>query len=334
MSNINTNSIDPNFPVPGVNNSSQGFRDNFASIKNNLDTTSSELTDLQNKVVLKSALTGVSIDNDMANTVISNAATRNFRSTLKDYGVFVNDPDSVIIDVSSADVHRGVITGTTNLIFAGWAPAGTKNGVDLHLIIQPGTDLANTTINFPTSTYNSTGVVAKGVNPSIREIQNYSAAYSSINTANSYALTNLFSPGGVGITHNNSIGISAGVSELHLKVTSEDCGTTIDVTPISRSFKTSQIVHRIPTRSGEPGDMPGSICMDGPVLYLCVNPYPNISPTNIKTSSAWGNIVLGSNIFGKESNTGIIRRGDGSTIWPSLPRYTVWVKTDNIFVDI
>jgi hypothetical protein len=339
MSNINTNSIDPMFPVPGVNNSSQGFRDNFASIKNNLDTASSELTDLQNKVVLKSALSGTSIDNDMANTVISNAATRNFRSTLKDYGVFVNDPDSVIVDVSSADVHRGVITGTTNLIFAGWAPAGTKNGVDLHLIIQPGTDLANTTINFPVSTYNSTGVVAKGVNATVRDIQNYSANYASnsapitINTVNSAALLNIFAPGGVGITHTNSIGISPGVTEMHLKVTSEDCGTTIDVVPVSRSFKTSQIVNRIPGAYGEPGDMKGAICVNGPVLYLCVRTYPNISPINIKSTVAWGNTPLAANIFGKDSTTGVIKLGTG-TGWLATDPYKIWVKSDNIFTDI
>ena len=36
MSAINTNGLDVNYPVPGVNNNSQGFRDNFASIKTNL----------------------------------------------------------------------------------------------------------------------------------------------------------------------------------------------------------------------------------------------------------------------------------------------------------
>ncbi len=33
MSQINTNGINTNYPVPGQNNSSQGFRDNFAQIK-------------------------------------------------------------------------------------------------------------------------------------------------------------------------------------------------------------------------------------------------------------------------------------------------------------
>ena len=53
MSTINTNALDVNYPIPGVNNNSQGFRDNFASIKTNLNTAATEITDLQNKVVVK-----------------------------------------------------------------------------------------------------------------------------------------------------------------------------------------------------------------------------------------------------------------------------------------
>jgi hypothetical protein len=341
MSNINTTAIDATYPIPGTNNSTQGFRDNFTSIKNNLDITSSELSDLQNKVVLKSALNGTSLDNDMGNMVISNAATRNFRSTLKDYGPLVIDPDAVIIDVSAADVHRGVITGSTNFIFAGWAPAGTKNGVDLHLIIQSGTDLANTTINFPQSQYDSQGVVVKGMNPMIREIQNYSAKDPNTGDKLYFTIDTNFAPGAVGITHTNSIGIPPGVTELHLRINSEDCGATMDVIPLSRSFKTSQIVHRVPTSRGEPGDMPGAICMDGVTLYMCINPYPDhVDSINIKTSGLWtsDNPILGSAgnpKFGKESNTGKYKLGTGQR-WNAISNYyTVWVRTpDNFFVDI
>ena len=53
MSTINTNGINTNYPVPGENNSSEGFRTNFTSISNNLDTAGTEITELQQKVVLK-----------------------------------------------------------------------------------------------------------------------------------------------------------------------------------------------------------------------------------------------------------------------------------------
>ena len=86
MSSINTNGINVNYPVPGVNNNSQGFRDNFAAIKTNLDTAGTEITDLQNKVVLKAALDNSTLNNDMANTLISNALTKNFRASTYNLG--------------------------------------------------------------------------------------------------------------------------------------------------------------------------------------------------------------------------------------------------------
>jgi len=46
-SNISTTNIDENFPVAGQDNDSQGFRDNFATIKNNFDFASAEISDLQ-----------------------------------------------------------------------------------------------------------------------------------------------------------------------------------------------------------------------------------------------------------------------------------------------
>jgi hypothetical protein len=46
-SNINTNQINKNYPVAGEDNDTQGFRDNFDQIVNNLDAAESEITDLQ-----------------------------------------------------------------------------------------------------------------------------------------------------------------------------------------------------------------------------------------------------------------------------------------------
>jgi spore germination protein YaaH len=86
LSQINTNGIDVNYPSPGKNNSTQGFRDNFTQIKNNLDIASQELSDLQSKVLLKAALNNSVLDNNMANAQISNVSTRGFRGTTYNLG--------------------------------------------------------------------------------------------------------------------------------------------------------------------------------------------------------------------------------------------------------
>ena len=48
-SNINSADIDALYPVAGQDNDTQGFRDNFTTIKNSLSTAASEITTLQNK---------------------------------------------------------------------------------------------------------------------------------------------------------------------------------------------------------------------------------------------------------------------------------------------
>jgi len=130
MSNINTTSIDVNYPVPGINNNSRGFRTNFASIKNNLDVAGTEITDLQNKAVVKSALTDSVINNDMGNTLISNASVRSFRSTTYNLGNALSG--TVTINASLADIHYGTIAGNVTLDFGKWAPADTQQLIGLH----------------------------------------------------------------------------------------------------------------------------------------------------------------------------------------------------------
>ena len=143
MSTINTNALDVNYPIPGVNNNSQGFRDNFASIKTNLNTAATEITDLQNKVVVKSALSGSSLNNDMANTIISNAATRSFRATTYNLGNSLSG--TVLVDVSLGDVQYGTVAGNITFQFGNWAPTGTQSNVQLQLAISN----ANSFISFP-----------------------------------------------------------------------------------------------------------------------------------------------------------------------------------------
>ena len=69
-SQINPNNIDGTYPVAGQPNNTQGFRDNFTAIKTNFQTAATEITDLENKGVFKAALTGTTLDNNMADNLI------------------------------------------------------------------------------------------------------------------------------------------------------------------------------------------------------------------------------------------------------------------------
>ena len=78
---INPNNIDGNYPVAGQDNSSQGMRDNFTNIKVNFQSAAAEITDIQNKGIFKSALTGSTLDNNMADAVLYAAQIRDFSGT-------------------------------------------------------------------------------------------------------------------------------------------------------------------------------------------------------------------------------------------------------------
>lgn len=67
-SNINVNGIDENYPIAGQDNDSQGFRDNFNVIKNNLASAYTEITDLQNNTAKLNTL------NDFNGEIIQNVS--------------------------------------------------------------------------------------------------------------------------------------------------------------------------------------------------------------------------------------------------------------------
>jgi hypothetical protein len=85
-SNINPNNINGAYPVAGQDNNSQGFRDNFTNTKTNFQSASEEITDLQNNAVLKSALQGQTLNNDMNGSILSNAQLQNMTQTVVNLG--------------------------------------------------------------------------------------------------------------------------------------------------------------------------------------------------------------------------------------------------------
>lgn len=264
MSTINTNGINVNYPVPGINNTTQGFRDNFASIKNNLDVAATEITDLQNKAIVKTALTGTVLNNDMANTLLSNASVQGFRT--KTYNLGDNLPGTVLIDVTKADYQYGTITQNTAVTFGGWAPSGTQSNLEIRF------NIANSQayISFPPTVINSGGNVQSGMGTTMRLVENYFS-----NVAN--PTTNM--------TYTNYISVPTGVKFIDLKFTTTDCGTIVEVLPVNRNQKADQIPVRTPTSTGLQGDTPGKICTDGTYLYVCVGTYDG-------STTIWGKVAL------------------------------------------
>jgi len=120
-SEINPFNINGSFPIAGQDNDSQGFRDNFTNTRNNFNLAKTELEDLQNKVVLKSPLSGeLATDaayNNLNGTVLTAPELKAWRSTK-----VLKDPAgaSVDVDFSAGNFYQLVTNASTTLSFSGF----------------------------------------------------------------------------------------------------------------------------------------------------------------------------------------------------------------------
>ena len=116
-SNINPYNIDGTYPVAGQDNDSQGFRDNFTNIRNNFSYSASEITDLQDKAILKSALTGGTLTNNMSYNQLQNVQLFSPSYTLLNLGTTTG---AVELNYSLGSVQKLQTSGSVTLTFSNW----------------------------------------------------------------------------------------------------------------------------------------------------------------------------------------------------------------------
>jgi hypothetical protein len=290
VSQINTNGINVNYPVPGENNSSQGFRDNFGQIRTNLNTAATEITDLQTKVVLKAALDNSVLNNDMANAQISNCSTRGFRGTAFNLGNAL--AGTVIVDVNKADVHYGTVTGNVTLQFGSWAPTNTESKVSLRLAVAN----VDAVISLPSQ------VVSANNNFGTTLIENYTR-----------------------IGNTATITAPANAEVLEFTFTSLDCGNTINMTPTNRPYQATQIVTRTPPPTGLPGDVAGTVSVDANYVYVCTGNFDStIYPKVVANTFNSGNIIELNNTTNLVADAPIIFTGNVDTANTNLVANSVY----------
>lgn len=120
-SQINPNNVDGNYPVAGVPNNTQGFRDNFTNIKTNFQYAESEIDDLQSKVVLKAALAGTTLNNNMADSLMYAVKLQDVSYT---YVPNTATSGSITLDYSAGQYQFISTTGSVSLNFTNFPPSG------------------------------------------------------------------------------------------------------------------------------------------------------------------------------------------------------------------
>lgn len=131
-SQINPNNIDGQYPVAGQPNNTQGFRDNFTNIKTNFQTAATEITDLENKGIFKAALTGTTLDNNMADNLIYAVKLQDVSYT---YVQQTATAGAIPIDYSAAQYQLIAPTANVSLSFSNWPTAGSEGIVYVDFLV-------------------------------------------------------------------------------------------------------------------------------------------------------------------------------------------------------
>ena len=178
-SNINPNNIDGTYPVAGQDNNSQGFRDNFTNTKTNFQFAADEINDLQAKVVLKAALTGTTLDNDMNGSILSNAQIQDFSMTRVALGTLTG---SVGINYAAGHYQTVTTGGSISLALTNFSPAGTLSFVTVRVTVASTAH----TLTFPAAVGNA------GAGASITGIQGISPGTSGVSNTITFDQTGTY----------------------------------------------------------------------------------------------------------------------------------------------
>lgn len=122
-----SNLININYPIPGVNNDTQGFRSNFSRIQSAFSRAGDEISELQKNSI------NLSSTNDFGNNIIKRAALQNSSQVINNLGIVSS---TINIDYSLGSYQQITVeSGPYNIIVNNWPPSGQVG--TLRLEIQP-----------------------------------------------------------------------------------------------------------------------------------------------------------------------------------------------------
>lgn len=162
-SDINPDTINSAYPVAGQDNSTQGFRDNFAAIKTNFTYAEEEINDLQSSVLLKSVLPGQPLNNNLNDNLLYAARVQDFSFSKYTAPATVGN-----ISFNYATAHYQTInttTGSVSVSFTNWPAAGSWGWLRLQVNIG---STSHTLTLPPEVTENASGI--QGLDPNTNVI--------------------------------------------------------------------------------------------------------------------------------------------------------------------
>jgi hypothetical protein len=131
-SQINPQDINGAYPVAGQDNDSQGFRTNFTNTQTNFRYAADEITDLQNKVLLKSALTGTTLNNNVNGQLLYNFKSQQVSATVNPLGT---TSGAVTLNWALGSYQTLTTAGSVVLGFSNFPASGAEGAITLQITV-------------------------------------------------------------------------------------------------------------------------------------------------------------------------------------------------------
>ena len=131
-SQINPNDIDGAYPVAGQDNDSQGFRTNFTNTQTNFQYAADEITNLQNNVLLKAALTGTALDNNVNGQLLYNFKSQQVSATVNPLGT---TSGAVTLNWALGSYQTLTTAGSVVLGFSNFPASGAEGAITLQITV-------------------------------------------------------------------------------------------------------------------------------------------------------------------------------------------------------
>jgi hypothetical protein len=125
MSTLNYAAIDETYPVAGQDNNSQGFRGNFAAIKNAVAQAETDITALETNTAKKNA------SNDFNGNTVANATYNKFYGATYALGIISTPQD---INLNNGPLQYVTFAADTTITFTNWPLTGKYALVRVHMI--------------------------------------------------------------------------------------------------------------------------------------------------------------------------------------------------------
>ena len=220
-SQINPNNVDGTYPVAGQPNNTQGFRDNFTNIKTNFSYAETEITDLQNNGIFKAALSGTTLNNNMADNLIYAVKLQDVSYTFLQNAA---TSGSIAIDYSAGQYQYISTTGSISLNFNNFPVSGGQG------IIQIAVNVTNTsyTLTLPAAvTLGTTGLQGYASNViTFAATGTYQFEFSTVDGGTTITIYDLNRPL-LGSTE-SAVGYSTGTGGAVTQITSKATGVTLN----------------------------------------------------------------------------------------------------------